>query len=77
MLESQDKGMIIAVIRKCQVFKKAEEKYDCDEERNRRYKKDPNQTSRDEKHSFSDENILNGKRTYNTWNKKKLVHLKT
>lgn len=22
-------------------------------------------------------NILNGKRTYNTWNKKKLVHLKT
>lgn len=58
MLELQDKGMTIAVIWKCQVFKKAEEKYDYEEEKNGRYKKDPNQTSRDEKHSFSDEKYI-------------------
>lgn len=50
--------MTTAVIQKRQVFKKAEEKYDYNEERNGRYKKDRNQTSRDEKHSFSDEKYI-------------------
>lgn len=62
MLVSQHEGIKIVVIRILQVSKKAEEKCGSDEEENGRCKKNPNQTSRDEKVSEM-KNRMDGKKT--------------